>query len=320
MSIRSYTRYALPAAALGLFGFAVVATIRPSLGQTEPVIGPPQTPYEASVAGVGVVEPESELLSIATELPGVIRAVHVAPGAQVAAGDALFSLDDRAQRAALAQAQAQASAARAAAAAADVALADESQRLQLFEAVADPRAVSADEVARRRFAAQRAEAALAQARASAAAADAQVRVIRTEIDRLTVRAPIAGRVFQVNARLGEFAAAGPTTEPLVTMGAAQTMHVRVEIDEADIARVQDNAGAVGALRGRSSQRIPLTFVRMEPQAVEKRALAGGSERVDTRVIEAIYAFDPAASPAYVGQRMDVFIEASPLLRSAERAS
>jgi hypothetical protein len=39
-------------------------------------------------------------------------------------------------------------------------------------------------------------------------------------------------------------------------------------------------------------------------------LTGDStERVDTRVLQALYSFDRATLPAYVGQQMDVFIEA-----------
>ena len=42
----------------------------------------------------------------------------------------------------------------------------------------------------------------------------------------------------------------------------------------------------------------------------KVSLTGQStERTDTRVLQAIYSFDPAALPVYVGQQMDVFIEA-----------
>ena len=61
--------------------------------------------------------------------------------------------------------------------------------------------------------------------------------------------------------------------------------------------------------GRSDSKIALSFIRFEPRATEKRALAGGSERVDTRVIEALYAL-PSGAPVIVGQRVDVFIEAS----------
>jgi HlyD family secretion protein len=37
-----------------------------------------------------------------------------------------------------------------------------------------------------------------------------------------------------------------------------------------------------------------------------------TERVDTRVLQTIYSFDQAALPVYVGQQMDVFIQAPPL--------
>jgi multidrug efflux pump subunit AcrA (membrane-fusion protein) len=312
MSTNPIARFALPAAAIGLFGFAVVSTIRPDPGRADPPIAPPTSSFSAAVAGIGVVEPESEMIAVASDLPGVVRDVLVRPGDDVAKGAPLFRLDGRAQQAALNQALASAEAARAAAQAAKVAFDDETQRLSLFEAVADPRAISADELARRQFGAERAKAAYAQALAQVKTAEAQAGVMRTELERLTVRAPIAGRVFSVDVRPGEFAAAGPVASPLMTMGAAKRLHVRVEIDETDIARVERNAAAFGTLRGRADAPVPLSFVRFEPQAVEKRAMAGGSERVDTRVIEAIYAFEPSAADAFVGRRMDVFIEAAPL--------
>jgi multidrug resistance efflux pump len=191
-----------------------------------------------------------------------------------------------------------------------VALADERQRLSLFEAVDDARALSADELARRRFAVSRAEAALAQARAAVAVAEAQVRARTVDLDRLTVAAPIGGRVFRVDVRPGEYAAAGPTAAPLIALGDDARLHVRAEFDEADAPRLDRDGRAYGVLRGQTGRRIPLTLVRIEPQVVEKRALAGGSERVDTRVVEVLYAFDPAADPAWLGQRMDVFVEAA----------
>lgn len=310
---KAIARFALPVAAAGLFGFAVVSSLRPGRAQSEPEQPPQQSAsFKSPVAGIGVVEPSSELIAVASELPGVARTVHVKAGDVVAKGAPLFSLDARALQAQLEAAQAGAAQAEAAAQAASVALADERHRLSLFEAVEDKRAISADELARRRFAVERAATALAQAEAAARAARAQARVVATDLDRLTVRAPIAGRVWRVNVRPGEFAAAGLTQEPLVSMGAGGPLHVRVEIDEADISRVAPGARAEGALRGSAAARLPLTFVRFEPEAVEKRALAGGAERVDTRVIEVIYAIaaEAKAEPTFIGQRMDVFVEAA----------
>ena len=51
---------------------------------------------------------------------------------------------------------------------------------------------------------------------------------------------------------------------------------------------------------------------MEPLLKPKRTLTGdGAERVDTRVLEVIYALDGAGFDAHVGQQLDVFIQAQP---------
>lgn len=295
MSIRKrLSAFALPTIAFGLFAFAIATTIKPELGRAAPPQQPPSAPYAAQVGAIGVVEPASEMIAVASDLPGVVREVFVKPGDAVARGAPLFRLDDRAERAALAEAEADARSA-------EIAAADESQRLKLFQAVKDPRALSADEMARRNFGA-------AGARARAEAARARVNRIKTEIEMRTVRAPIDGVVYSVDARPGEFAAAGPLATPLMTIGSS-ALNVRTEIDETDAPRVLANAKAVGSPRGRSDSKIALSFIRFEPRATEKRALAGGSERVDTRVIEALYAL-PSGAPVIVGQRVDVFIEAS----------
>jgi len=56
--------------------------------------------------------------------------------------------------------------------------------------------------------------------------------------------------------------------------------------------------------------VELEFVRIDPYILPKRSLTGdNSERVDVRVLQVIYRFKPPAFPVYVGQQMDVFIEA-----------
>lgn len=301
----------LPAIAGGCLVFAVSAVIRPERTRAEPPAVPPTATYASTVAGLGTVEPQSEVIAVATEVPGVIRSVLVQPGDRVGVGQPLFRLDGRAAQAAFATARADAASAQAVVRQAEVALADERQRLSLFESVVDARALSGDELERRRFAVRRSEAAAAQARASAEAARAQVRARSVDLERLTVAAPIAGRIFRVDVRPGEYAPAGPTAQPLIAMGDDSRLHVRAEFDEADAGRLRQGGRAYGTLRGQSDRRVPLALVRIEPQVVEKRALSGGSERVDTRVVEAIFAFDPAVSSAYLGQRMDVFVEAAP---------
>jgi hypothetical protein len=66
------------------------------------------------------------------------------------------------------------------------------------------------------------------------------------------------------------------------------------------------------VRGNRDLKTALEFVRVEPYVLPKRSLTGEStERVDTRVLQVLYAFDPRGFPVYVGQQMDVFVEAAP---------
>jgi multidrug resistance efflux pump len=76
----------------------------------------------------------------------------------------------------------------------------------------------------------------------AAEADAAVDLARDQLALLTVRSPISGRVLQVNIRAGEFAPAKELTEGLVVIGRPGRVHVRAQIDEVDIARLDRSAG------------------------------------------------------------------------------
>lgn len=301
VTVRTLRRAILPVAAIGAIGFAVATVQQPEAAAGDPAVAPPgpSASMASAVSAVGIVEPASETIAVATELPGVVRAVLVKPGQKVARGDALFRLDTRAL-------EAQLSAARASLQVAEVDARDAQSKKNLFSTISDPRAISADERDRANFGAERAV-------AQAAFARAQVRQLQTDIARLTVRAPIAGEVLRVDVRPGEFAPAGPLTEPLISLGDTTMMHVRVQIDEEDAVRIASGARAEASARGDATKKVPLQFVRFEREALPKRNLNGGAERVDTRVIEAIYAFDPSQSTVLVGQQMDVFVEARPVV-------
>ena len=67
------------------------------------------------------------------------------------------------------------------------------------------------------------------------------------------------------------------------------------------------------LRGNMKITTPLSFVRFEPYLVPKKSLTGDStERVDTWVLQVIFSFTRGELPIFVGQQMDVFIDATPI--------
>ncbi|MFZ0850595.1 MAG: HlyD family efflux transporter periplasmic adaptor subunit, partial [Hyphomicrobiaceae bacterium] len=97
-------------------------------------------------------------------------------------------------------------------------------------------------------------AAIEQARAS-------LQLAQTDLELRTVSAPIDGEVLRVNINPGEFALAGAVTQPLIVMGRTDPMHVRIDIDEADIARYRQGARAIASLRGDQVRKLQLSFVR-----------------------------------------------------------
>lgn len=343
-------KYMLPV--LSVLGIALaIYTVTASAQETrpaKPVAPPAKAPFENYVAGAGLAEASTENIAIGAVVPGIVKEVFVTVNQQVKAGDPLFRVDDRDLRAQLLVAHAAVEEAKqqlakwnalprpedvppleAAVAEAKADLADRERELARLERIGA--SASRDERDRARFAAEAAAARLDQAnaelnrvkvgawnadvqiaRAAVAAAQAQVEAINVEIDRRLVRAPVEGTILQVDVRPGEFAATG-TNRPLMLLGNIDTMHVRVDVDENDAWRIEPGAKAVAFIRGNSRLKTDLTFVRIEPFVVPKRSLTGdASERVDTRVLQLIYAFKPGTIPVYVGQQMDVFIDARPL--------
>lgn len=316
----SFSRQILPIIALiGISGAAIyIFTGQPDRQITEPENEPPKPTGEladaARVAGSGVVEPASEVIDIGSALSGLVTDLRVAPGDRVEKGQPLFFVDDRAARAQLAEARAAISEARAAIAEAETARRTARQQLALYGEISDPAAVSRSEVIRAEGEAEAAASRLSVARARLNAAQARAQSAQTEIERLVVRAPIAGEILAVNIRPGEFVATqgGGNSQPFIQMGETNPLHVRVDIDENEAARVKVGAPALVSPRGAAEIQVEAAFVRVEPQVVPKRSLTNSAaERVDVRVLQVIYAMpQTAASEVFrVGQQIDAFIPA-----------
>ncbi|MBT8408706.1 MAG: biotin/lipoyl-binding protein, partial [Alphaproteobacteria bacterium] len=279
----------------------------------------PRTPEaladEARVAGSGIVEPSSELVQIGSALSGLVTGLYVQPGDRVSEGQTLFTVDDRAVRAQLREANAAIAEARAAIAEAQSAQATAASQLALYRSVDDPAAVSRSEVIRAEGEASAAAERLGLARARLDAAQARAGSARTELGRLTVRAPIAGEILAVNIRKGEYVSTmGGGSQPFIEMGQTQPMHVRIDIDEEQAPRLAMGEPATVSPRGASAQQVQASFVRAEPLVVPKRSLTNSAaERVDVRVLQVIYEL-PADAVGdgglfRVGQQVDAYMPA-----------
>lgn len=332
---------------LALAGFSIART-RPVQAKMQPPVQPPAATFDQKVGAVGLVEASSENIAISLPVPGLVTSVYVKAGDRVGKGQKLFSLDDRDLRAELALRKMAAEVAKARLQKlvslprpedippaeaklheAEQTLADAQVQLQLIESVKDKRAIREEDLLRRRIAVRASEARVAEAKANLALLKAgswepDIRIARAEVeqaerqvarteadlDRLVITAPISGEVLQVKVRAGEYAQAGSLPQPLMLLGSVDQLNVRADVDEQEAWRVRPGAAAVASVRGASDRKYALRFVRVEPYVVPKKSLTGDStERVDTRVLQVIYALDRGA-PVFAGQQMDVFIDAA----------
>jgi multidrug resistance efflux pump len=362
------TRYVLPVLAAVSLSFALLQMTRAQQkpAPVSPPVDPGKSPFSRQVAGAGIVEPETENISVGSHVPGVLSAVYVRVDDRIRAGAPLFDLDDRQMKAELAVRETVRDSA-AAQLAKLVAMPRVEELPPLVAKVAEARAnlddkerafarakretdsgVGAAETFDARRTAldaavaqvQQAEANLALSRAGAwkhdklvskaslDQAEAQCAQTRTELARLRVTAPLVRRpgadrsldpipsadlvefrVLQVNVRPGEYVGSTPGQANIV-LGAVGRLNVRVDVDENDIARFRPGMKGAATPRGEPSTRYPLTFVRVEPYVIPKKSLTGGNtERVDTRVLQVIYSIDTPNPSLYVGQQLDVSLDA-----------
>ncbi|HEY8034506.1 MAG TPA: biotin/lipoyl-binding protein [Methylobacter sp.] len=304
-----YTLPILAAAGVLFAAYTVVNSNKPI--PVAPAVAPPASaPFKSFIAGAGIVEPKSQNIAIGTPLSGIVKTVAVKVGDKVKAGAPLFYLDDRDTRAELAVKFADLAKARAGVSEAKASIKDTKSLSDLAEAVTDRRAISSEELLRRRNALLINTTKLDSAEALVQQAEAALVTTQTTLARLTIQASVAGEVLQVNIRPGEFAQAGALNTPLLMLGNMDQLHVRVDIDENDAWRFDKNSKAVAYLRGNRNFKTDLIPAYVEPYVVPKKSLTGDStEQVDTRVLQALYSFDRNQLPVYVGQQMDVFIEA-----------
>lgn len=290
----------LPVLAIAGLVYAIFAVIQdngaaPAAGAASPAA---TAPFKSYVEGVGITEASTGNIAIGTPVSGIVTAVDVTWGEQVAAASALFTIDDRDVRAQFLLADAKITQA-------EADLDKTKNLLTVGTGLSVGISISKVDMENRRYD-------VAIKKAALTAAKAQAERLKIEIGRHTVRAPVAGRVLQINTRVGEFALSGMLNPPLMLFGDDGRLYLRVSIDEDDAWRVRAKASATAFMRGNPALKTPLTFVRFEPYVVPKTSLTGSStERTDMRVLQVIYSFAHDALPVYVGQEMDAFIEAPP---------
>jgi HlyD family secretion protein len=331
----SFVIFGLPLLSLVLLGWAVRTVLATQHDHTmkPPPAVPARGPFGESIASIGLLEPATDNLDIGSPVSGVVVQVLVEPGQRVKKGDPLFRLDDRLiqadlalRKAELAIAVAQLHRLETSPRAEDVVVEDARQD-HLRNLDSGPGAISNETLSKSKLACERGRVRLAQAKAeyaqltpwkedievskqSVVKARASVEQAQIDLERLTVRAPLDADVLQVSVHIGETASM-PGNRSLLVLGDLRRLRVRVNIDEHEIPRFSRESPAYACVVGHHELQYKLEFVRIEPFVIPKKSLTGDShERVDTRVLQVIYEFEPPpGAPLFPGQQVTTFVKA-----------
>jgi len=305
-------KYLLPILAIcgALFGLVIVHWSQKEIPPPPILFPPAQSPYPHFIAAAGIIEASSQNISIGTPFNEIITKIHVIEGDFVKQGDILFELDTR-------NFDAQLKSAIASLQLAKVNLHDKHKQFSFYERLKDKKAVSEQMYQQFRYA-------FLEAKENVRIAQADVQVTQTNIDRSRIRAPITGKILQVNIHVGEIAPVIPfisaqstwltaANGTLILMGSVDPLQIRVDIDEDDAWRFVAGSLAHAYVRGNRNISFPLNYLRTEPYIIPKSSFTGQTvERVDTRVLQALYQFEKQDMPIYPGQIVDIFIESKPI--------
>jgi multidrug resistance efflux pump len=331
-----------------------VETAKREIPAAESAVPDERAPFapQGFVTGAGVVEPADRETRVAGQSAGRIVAIHVKERDAVEIGAPLVQLDDALERAALDAAEAEVAVASAIlgrtvhnvrpedldALVAESAAAETRARLSADElgrsqqlaasgaitkealdraeqqAEADAQAFTAADA--RRLAAvkggRREDVAVAYAQLKAA--NARRDQARAALDRLTIRAPIAGTVLQVKYRVGEYynpaAANASSVEPLVVLGDLRATRVRMDVDERDIARVVVGAPGYVTLSAFPRHEFKGKVVEVGIRMGRKNVRTDDPvERLDVKILEVVLEIDEPRG-LVPGIRVTGFIESS----------
>lgn len=322
-------------------------SVSQQLTPAKEIIPRPFSPYNTYISAVGIVEASTGNIFIGTPVNRVVDKIEVKVGQKVKTGQVLFRLESRDLEADLAsrcidyenaqanlskleslprQEDVTSSNAQLKSAETDYNLAK--SQFERVDGLQTSGAMSKEEVARRRFSMEEAFARYQRAKADSdktqagawkpdldiarlqvKQSKALVQRVEADIDRTIIKAPTDATVLQIRIHEGEFPPSDSSRAPPMIIGNTDFMHLRVSINQFDASFFNPESPAVAYLQGNAEMVFPLKFVNLEPYFVTKQNLSNEiTEKVDTKVLQAIYCFEEGENRVFVGQQMDVFIK------------
>ena len=334
---------------LGIAGFClllILFSLIKDFSKTTPApkyVNFPVAPFKSYISGLGVVQASGGNISLGAPTDRIVDKLRVHVGDTVQKDQVLIELQNKdlraeleLQKVALETAEVNLEklksfprkedivSAQTALQSAKIELEQAQNQYEAVKGLQNNRSLSLEEVNRRYYNYQLAEAKFEEAKSQAAKveqgtwkpdlelgqlqvrqAQASVDRIEAEIEKTIIRSPINGTVIEVKTHVGEY-----PSYPVLIVGDTKELDVKVSINQFDAPFFKPSAKAVAYVQGDPNNQLDLEFLRLTPYLVSKQDISNNvKEIVDTKVLQATYKIKNQNPPIYVGQPLDVYIEA-----------
>ena len=146
-----------------------------------------------------------------------------------------------------------------------------------------------------------------RAEAAVAAAQAQLAEARAYLEKTYIRSPLDGVVLRKFRHPGE-SVSTQFDSPIVTLADDSTLRVRLDVDEADVARLRVGQAAFVTAEAYGTQRFTGHVIRVGRILGKKNVRTDEpSERVDTKILETLVELD-RGQKLPLGLRVDAYVE------------
>ena len=230
---------------------------------TEPVV---LGTVEETVLANGVLEPSS-IVSVGAQVSGQLKTLHVTLGQRVKEGELIAEIDSTVQTNALRIAEAGLANVKAQRNARGIQLRQADQAYDRLRTLNEKRAASTADF-------ETATAAFLTLKAEVEALDAQIAQSSVEVENARanlgytkVRAPMDGIVVAVVTKAGQTLNANQAVPTIVVLAQLDVMRVKVQISEADIARVKQGQEVRFTIMGDTHNPIAGVLQQIEPAPV-----------------------------------------------------
>lgn len=222
------------------------------------------------VTATGSVQP-TKSVDVSSELSGTVRNVYVDYNSTVVAGQLLAELDTDKLIATVDNSRAKLDTATAKVVEAQATVVEREKELARRKTLAASQAGSIQNLEVAEAAHDRAIASLASARADVRAAEAQLHLDDTNLSKSKIVSPIGGTVLKRSVEPGQTVASTLQAPVLFTIAEdLKQMEVRVDVDEADVGKVQVRQRATFSVDAYPGQRFPaqISILRFASETVQ----------------------------------------------------